>query len=179
MQIVFLLVIVLILYGIYEYRRHLRHLQAIPVRVHVNGTRGKSSVTRLIAAGLRAGGIRMMAKTTGTKPRIIFGDGREEPVIRHGKANIIEQLKIVRTAQRCDAEALIIECMAIRPELQRVSEQRMVQATVNVITNARADHLDEMGPTIQDVALALCLGIPKDGEVFTAEQNLLPVSRTP
>ncbi|MEO9595730.1 MAG: poly-gamma-glutamate synthase PgsB, partial [Rhodopirellula bahusiensis] len=39
----------------YWYRRQ---LLKIPFRIHVNGTRGKSSVTRLIAAGLRSGGIR-------------------------------------------------------------------------------------------------------------------------
>ena len=40
--------------GVLEDRRHRRHLARIPVRIHVNGTRGKSSVCRLIGAGLRA-----------------------------------------------------------------------------------------------------------------------------
>ena len=33
-----------------ERLRHRRALAQIPLRIHVNGTRGKSSVTRLIAA---------------------------------------------------------------------------------------------------------------------------------
>jgi len=37
-----------------EMQRHRSMLRRIPMRIHVNGTRGKSSVTRLIAAGLRA-----------------------------------------------------------------------------------------------------------------------------
>ena len=57
--------------------RHRRHLRAIPVRIHVAGTRGKSTTTRLIAAGLRAGGLRVVAKTTGTEPRLIYPDGSE------------------------------------------------------------------------------------------------------
>ena len=52
-----------------EVAPHRRHLKAIPVRIHVNGTRGKSSVTRLIAAGLRQAGMIACAKTTGTLPR--------------------------------------------------------------------------------------------------------------
>ena len=36
--------------------------------VHVNGTRGKSTVSRLIEAGLREGGMRVFCKTTGTDP---------------------------------------------------------------------------------------------------------------
>src|SRR5260370_24235129 len=57
--------------------RHRRNLRAIPVRIHVAGTRGKSTTTRLIAAGLRAGGLRVVAKTTGTEPRLIRPDGSE------------------------------------------------------------------------------------------------------
>ena len=63
-------------FGVWETRRHTRTLRQIPIRIHVNGTRGKSSVTRLIAGGLRAGGIRTVAKTTGTMARLIFPDGQ-------------------------------------------------------------------------------------------------------
>ena len=52
--------------GVLEFQLHKRSLNLIPLRIHVNGTRGKSSVTRLIAAGLREGGMRTFAKTTGT-----------------------------------------------------------------------------------------------------------------
>src|SRR5450631_4519454 len=64
--------------------RHRRHLRAVPLRIHVAGTRGKSTTTRLIAAGLRAGGRRVMAKTTGTEPRLIGPDGTEAPWRRRG-----------------------------------------------------------------------------------------------
>jgi len=58
--------------------RHRRALRSIPVRIHVAGTRGKSTTTRLIAAALRASGRRVVAKTTGSEPRLILPDGREE-----------------------------------------------------------------------------------------------------
>src|SRR6266704_4796815 len=66
--------------------RHRRHLRAVPVRIHVAGTRGKSTTTRLIAAGLRAGGRRVVAKTTGAQPRLSHPDGREVPWRRRGPA---------------------------------------------------------------------------------------------
>ena len=53
-------------YFLVEFLVHQRILRRIPVRIHVNGTRGKTSVARLIAAGLRAGGKRVYAKTSGT-----------------------------------------------------------------------------------------------------------------
>src|SRR5512147_2504101 len=100
-------------YGVVERRRHDRNIARIPLRVHVNGTRGKSSVTRLIAGGLRGGGRRTFAKTTGTMARMIWPNGREVDVYRVGGPNIIEQTRIVRRAVECGAEAMVIECMAV------------------------------------------------------------------
>jgi len=159
--------------GCLESWAHRRVLRQIPIRVHVNGTRGKSSVTRLIAAALRAGGIRTCAKTTGTLPRMIFPDGSEYPVFRAARANVIEQLRVVRAAVAQRAEALVIECMALQPALQALCEDKIVRSTHGVITNARADHLDVMGPTAGDVARALAATVPQGGRLYTAEQQYL------
>lgn len=161
--------------GIYQQRRHLRHLAMIRQRVHVNGTRGKSSVTRLIAAGLRAGGFKTVGKTTGTMPCFIYPDGSEVPVTRAGKANIIEQVRIVRRAAELGAEVFVTECMGIKPELQSLLEDRLIRSTHSVITNARADHLDEMGPTVKDVARSLSRSISHGGQFFTAEREHLDI----
>jgi poly-gamma-glutamate synthase PgsB/CapB len=162
-------------YGILESRRHQRNLDRIPVRVHVNGTRGKSSVTRLIAGGLRAGGRRVFAKTTGTMARMIGPDGGEVDVYRVGSPNIIEQTRVVRRALEAGADALVVECMAVSPELQPVTELRLIRSTVGVITNVRADHLDVMGPTVDDAAEALAQTLPVGGHAFTAERARAPV----
>lgn len=148
-----------------------RQLEKIRYRIHVNGTRGKSSVTRLIAAGLRAGGINTCAKTTGTLARMIFNDGTELPIFRPDRANVIEQKRIVKTAVAEKAEALVIECMALQPLLQSVCELKLVRSTHGVITNARADHLDVMGPTRLDVARALSATVPVAGKLLTAEDR--------
>ncbi|MDB4537780.1 poly-gamma-glutamate synthase PgsB [Akkermansiaceae bacterium] len=161
--------------GYLERRRHEANLKRIPHRVHVNGTRGKSSVTRLIASGLRAGGVRTCAKTTGTLPRMILPDGKEFPVFRPAKANVIEQIRIVETAVQWDAEVLVIECMALQPRLQWLCEDSLVKGTHGVITNAREDHLDVMGPGEEDVAKALAAMIPLNGKFYTAEREHLPI----
>lgn len=142
---------------------------AIPIRIHVNGTRGKSSVTRLIAGGLRGAGRSTLAKVTGTRPRVILPEGREVPVFRPAGAHLLEQLRVLRAAADRRVEALVVECMAVDPRLQSVSEQRIVHATHGVITNARPDHLDVMGPTPRDVALALAGTVPMAGVLFTCE----------
>ncbi len=168
----------LVALGIAERWRHRLRLMRIPIRIHVNGTRGKSSVTRLIAAGLRAGGIRTCAKTTGTLARIILPDGREFPVFRPSRPNVIEQLRIVRAAADYEARALVIECMAVQPLLQSLSELVLVQSTHGVITNARPDHLDVMGPTDGDVALALAGTVPVHGKLYTSESNHFSALKT-
>ena len=171
MLLVLLLALAFFAYGFVEYRLHQRRLQTLPVRVHVNGTRGKSSVTRLISAGLREGGVRTVAKTTGSAARYIDATGREEPVPRPGPANIREQIGIVARAARERTHALVLECMAIRPDLQCICEHQLVRSTVGVITNVRPDHLDVMGPTVDDVAVALSGTIPRNGIVFTSEEK--------
>jgi poly-gamma-glutamate synthase PgsB/CapB len=162
---------VLIAMGVLELILHRRRLKRIPIRIHVNGTRGKTSVTRLIAAGLREAGIRCVAKTTGTVPRFILPNGREVPVYRPGGPNVIEQKQAVTMAAAQRAEALVVECMALQPHLQWLSESRLVRATHGVITNARPDHLDVMGPTEEDVARALAGTVPVGGVFLTAERN--------
>ncbi|UCF48446.1 MAG: poly-gamma-glutamate synthase PgsB [Myxococcales bacterium] len=157
--------------GVLELILHRRRLGRIPIRIHVNGTRGKTSVTRLIAAGLREAGVRCVAKTTGTVPRFILPNGREVPVYRPGGPNVIEQKQSVTMAAAQRAEALVVECMALQPHLQWLSESKLVRATHGVITNARPDHLDVMGPTEEDVARALAGTVPVGGVFVTAERS--------
>jgi len=171
MLFILLLVLLFVVFGVAEYSLHRRNLALIPVRVQVNGTRGKSSVTRLIAAGLRAGGMRVAAKVTGTSPRFILSDTVEHPVRRLGKANILEELRIVRLANRHKAQALVVECMALVPEYQQTENRMLIRPTHGVITNVRADHLDVMGPTVTDVGKALAHTIPRRGRFFTAERG--------
>jgi len=175
MWVIVILIASLVLYGLWEYRSHHFHLRRLPVRIHVNGTRGKSSVTRLISGGLRGGGLKVFAKTTGTKPRMIFVDGTEAPVLRVGKANIIEQKRIVAEAVRQGADYFVTECMGVQPHLQLLLENQLIRSQVGVITNVRSDHLDEMGPTMEHVAASLANSIPKDGILFTAEEKHLDI----
>ncbi len=175
MWVILVLILALILYGIFEFRSHQYYLKKLPVRIHVNGTRGKSSVTRLIAGGLRGGGLRTFAKTTGTKPRMIFVDGSETPVLRVGKANVIEQKRIVAKAVQQKAEYFVTECMGVQPHLQELLENKFIKSQVGVITNVRGDHLDEMGPTLACVAASLCNSIPRNGHLFTSEDQFLDI----
>lgn len=157
--------------GAIELAAHRKRLMTFEHRVHVAGTRGKSSVTRLIAAGMRAGGIKTAAKTTGTLARMILPDAREVQVFRPRGPNVIEQIRIVAAARAMGAQSIVLECMALQPALHWVSENKLVRATHAVITNARPDHLDVMGPTSDDVARCLCGMIPPKGVLVSGERD--------
>ena len=158
----------------WERQRHQRNLNALRLRIHVNGTRGKSGVTRLIAAGLRAGGIRTLAKVTGTEAKFIDPDGVERAVKRCGPANIREYLKTADAAVACGAEALVCECMALQPDLQTFCEQRLMRSHIGVITNVRHDHEEIMGRNLPEIAMTLGRTMPVSGRlVATAETAAL------
>lgn len=169
MSVVAVLSLLFLLGALVLGRQHLRAVRAIPVRVHVNGTRGKSGVTRLIVAGLQEGGLSVLGKTTGTAARLLLPDGTERPFRRawlSGPPSIGEQTRLVRLAARMNVDVLVSECMAVHPEIQRVAEDWFLRATHTVITNVRQDHSDVMGDTLSGVAETLALTVPHNGELL-------------
>ncbi len=174
MMILILATLLLIINLIIEYIRHRKNVLSIPIRIHVNGTRGKSSVTRLIAAGLRSGNLRTVGKTTGTMPRVLLPDGKESAIVRLMGANIIEQKYIFRFAQSLNPQAIVIECMAVNPVFQWITERMFVKSTLSIITNARLDHTDLMGATVPSIAMCLSNTIPENGMCLTAEESMFP-----
>ena len=163
--------------GVLEYQNHQKSLDSIPIRIHVNGTRGKSSVTRLVAAGLREGGLRTYAKTTGTAPRVIDAEGKDRIIHRLRLPSIGEQVRLLNYFASEKPDAVVMECMAVQPQYQWIAEHQMVQSHIGVITNVRPDHLDEMGPTEDDVARSLCNTIPVNGTFITGEDKKINLLR--
>lgn len=152
-------------------RAHGRRLDQLAVRVHVNGIRGKSSVTRLVAGVLREGGYVTVAKTTGSAARVIGARGQETAIFRRGAATINEQVDVVEEHVTEDVEALVIECMAVRPLYQQYAQDYMVRSDITIITNVREDHQEEMGETLEEIADSLCSTTPWGGVLITAEDR--------
>lgn len=172
MVIIGFLVGLLLVYFLIEHFFCCLRRKKIKIRILINGTRGKSSITRLVAAALRKAGIRTIAKVSGTEPRIIYPDGEEKRIFRRGHPSIIEQVKFIREAARYKAEAMVMEVMALMPKYQWITEHRMFKSTLGVITNIRADHLDIMGPTLNNVAEAISGTIPKNSFLVSSEGSL-------
>lgn len=155
-------------YGVLEKRSNDKNLKGIPLRVNVNGIRGKSTVTRLITSVLAEGGYNVVGKTTGTAARLIYPDGTETPIKRKPEgANIKEQIKCIDKAAKYGADSMVFECMALKPEYQELVQNDMVRAQVYVVVNVLEDHLDVMGPTTADISRVFANSIPWDGLTIT------------
>jgi poly-gamma-glutamate synthase PgsB/CapB len=171
-----LLIIVAVVVSLFaiEFAFHRRARRRIPIRIHVNGIRGKSSVVRLIAAGLRAGGVRTWAKVTGTTPNVIDELGNDIPIIRGAPSSIIEQRAVVAEAAAAGVQALVLECMALQPAFQR-AEVSLLRPTIGVITNVRLDHEEVFGNSLLDIALALSNSVPRRALLVTSAGDGVPV----
>ena len=159
-----------------EYVADSKAIAKIPMRIHVTGIRGKTTTTRLIGAALRHHGWRVVTKTTGKAARLIDSEGTERGIRgHHEQPNLREQPRIIESvADAGGTDAIVFECMSIRPK-NIIAESKFVRSTISVITNVRADHLDEMGPTLEDIAWNLSGVVPRNGVVVTAEKKYIPI----
>ena len=154
-----------VLFGLLCAERSLVHRlhRRIPVRIVVLGTRGKSGVVRLIASGLRAGGRRVLYKTTGAQPILGNVDGTERRIRRRGSPTPLEQRWVLYEAARQGADIAVVEAMSIRPESLRAEVLRILAPQLVVVTSVGRDHIAD----IEDPCAAFAAAIPASAIAIT------------
>ena len=151
-----------------------RLIKRIPIRILVNGTRGKSTVVKYLAFILRSNGKPTLSKITGIVPTKFYDDINSEVIKRRGGARVTEQFRIIRDAVKRKSEALVLENMSINPELQKI-ESSVFKPHYYVITNILEDHLEEFGLTPDKWVEAICSAIPANCKVITSDTEHLQV----
>ncbi len=115
-----------------------RRLARRTLRVHVNGTRGRSTVTRLIWSALRRPACRPWRRPRerrlGSCCPMAARTGRQAR-----PREFREQLAFLRFARRKGVRAVVAECMALDPYLQSVSDRECSRL-------GRGDHQREDRP---------------------------------
>ncbi len=149
-----------------------RHRRAIPLRIAVTGTRGKTTVTRKLAAVLSADGRRVLAKTTGSEAAYLFPDGSIHEIHRLGAPSIIEQKRLLRRGAKLGADVVLAEVMSVHPENHLVEVQRILQPHLVLVTNFRVDHIEAQGRTRREVASVLSLDVPSGARALVPEQEM-------
>ncbi|MBS3819243.1 poly-gamma-glutamate synthase PgsB [bacterium] len=165
----------LILFLIIERLLLNRSVRLIPLRICVTGTRGKSTVVRFLASSLREAGLSVMAKTTGSKPRIIYPKGEEREISRRGSPSILEGKRFLKEAAQHQVQVVVSEMMSIQPESHFIESQRILNPHVLVITNVRCDHLAQMGGSREEIASCIASSIPKEGTIFVPEEEFFSI----
>lgn len=176
-QIVLSSTIFFVVFLFIEKKIYNRRINRLTYRILVNGTRGKSSVTEFITAALTASDKKTIGKITGILPTLILSDGTKRFIKRYNGARVQEQFKVVKFASRQNADALVLECMSISPELQRL-ESRTFKPHIYIITNILNDHQEELGWSEKEQAEAICSAIPANSVIVTNEKSFLDLIRS-
>lgn len=125
-------------------------------RILVTGTRGKSSTVRLVHAMLAEAGLRPWGRVTGTVTEELTPVGDVIAIDRKGQHSVVEMFDTLARAQQNDSRSLICECMAVKPDLIELTQKVFLRADIAVITNIRADHLEDEGLNLEEIASSLC-----------------------
>ena len=164
--------LLLILWWTLRNRKLLTQIQSVNHRILVTGSRGKSTVVRLIHANLTAHGIATYAKTTGTAACELDVAGNEHETRRVGQVSILEILDAAKRAFNAESkpDAMVIECMAVSPLLTKILSHFMFKPHTVIITNALLDHLEDQGKTREEIAKSLFSAVaPSTQDVITAD----------
>ncbi|MDP2956114.1 MAG: Mur ligase family protein [Longimicrobiales bacterium] len=146
-----------------------RSRSSVPLRIAVTGTRGKTTVVRLLASVLREDGRAVLAKTTGSEPCLVLPDGSVERIRRRGPASILEQKALLHRAARLRADAVVAEVMSIHAENHAVEGTRILVPHLVLATNFLVDHTEAQGNTRGEVGAALALAVPEGATVLVPE----------
>ncbi len=131
-------------------------------RILVTGSRGKSSVVRLLHCAFQAMGKQAYGRITGIVPREL-GPGTSKTILRSAPAHVEEMRWWLRQLPTV-TDAIIMENSAITPELQELAGH-WLEPNISVLTNTQPDHQEVWGPTASSAAEVLVKGLPKNGLV--------------
>ncbi|MDI3516099.1 MAG: gamma-polyglutamate synthase [Thermotogota bacterium] len=144
----------------------------VPLRILINGTRGKTQVTRLVHDVLRYLHFKPLGKISGTVPLWLLPDGNHKRIQRTGPANVYETITALFKARKLKCDSLVVECMAITPELEETI-RKIVNPQITVVTNAFVDH-PELGKTEVETLKSLLRSVPDDSICILPEHLALP-----
>jgi len=153
-------------YLVVERLRLDRHREAVPLRVAVTGTRGKTTVTRRLAAVLREDGRSVLTKTTGSEAAYLLPDGTVQDIHRRGAPSIIEQKRLLGLGAKLGVDVVLAEVMSVRPENHLVETHEILRPHLVLATNFRVDHMEAHGRTRGEVASVLALDVPPGARVL-------------
>jgi hypothetical protein len=131
-------------------------------RVLVTGSRGKSSVVRMLHAAFLDAGLQTYARITGVVPRELGPGGVR--TIERSTLGHVEEMRWWLKNLPANTQAVVLENSAIAPDLQHLAGA-WLRPQITVLGNTLPDHQEAWGTSAADAARALTGGIPQGGRV--------------
>jgi len=117
----------------------------------------------------------VIGKTTGSRAKVIFPDGREKEITRHGPASLLEVRNFLKLASRLRVKAFVAELMSIHPESLLTESLGFLKPNYLLITNIRFDHTEEMGSSEEEIAECFASAITENSTVMLLEEEFSPL----
>ncbi|MFO7610548.1 MAG: hypothetical protein R6X35_15400 [Candidatus Krumholzibacteriia bacterium] len=149
-----------------------RARRGVRLRIIVTGTRGKSSLVRILTAACRAEVPATLGKTTGDAPELLLPDGTCERLRRRGPARLTEQIRLLERCRALGIECLVVESMTITPEVMR-AETRLLRPTHAAVVNVRDDHRETLGDDPDAQRAHYLAALPAEAVCLTRDRRLL------
>ena len=131
-------------------------------RVLVAGSRGKSSIVRLLHAAMNDQGLNTYARITGVVPREL-GPLGIRTISRSAGAHV-EEMRWWLGCLPVSAGGIVLENSAISAEFQSLAG-RWLRPDVTVLTNTLPDHQELWGTSSASAAEVLVAGVPKNARL--------------
>lgn len=122
----------------------------IPLRIIVEGTRGKTSTVRNLEEMMRGLGKKTFAKVTGEEIPLLIYNGVVIPLYRKNRSVLLDY-ETIPTILNFDIDAVVIENQAITPYTMRYLHKILRPQHV-IIPNIRVDHTETLGSTLEEIA---------------------------
>ena len=132
------------------------------LKVLVTGSRGKSSIVRLLQTAFSHAGFESHARITGVVPRHISAAGSR--VITRSSGAHIEEIRWWLKQLPLSAQAVVLENSAITPEFQQLAGH-WLKPDITVLSNTVPDHQESWGPGPHRAAEVLVAGVPQGGRL--------------
>ncbi|MCF6270198.1 MAG: hypothetical protein L3J41_10830 [Melioribacteraceae bacterium] len=160
------------IYLVVEYYLLSISIRKIPLRILVNGTRGKSTTVKIIYNILQKNGYKVYAKITGNNPILFNHDGTKKLLKRFAPISIKENIRLLRQIAKEKSDAMVMECMALQSETQKILSKIIFKPHYAIIVNVLPDHQEIMGDTIEENLLTLLECVNKNSTLLvTSETN--------
>ena len=115
--------------------------------------------------------MKVLAKTTGSRPILIDPDGTENLIKRRGRPNILETKNIITRAARLGVDVLVTELMSIQPECMYSESVQILNPSILVVTNIRPDHQEQWGYSKTSLDRTFARAVPRVCKLFFPEEE--------